>query len=198
MIDDKSNLSDVYLIMYLLEKGELCCGYNEKEWHGTFTAIASSVIDIVDSSVDCYWLTIGLYQFFTKPGLHQIMPNFKEFEELVMETLRKESAKLFSHLQELKFFPNKMLSHWRERCFAGVLQCEGNLEKIWDILLGGGCRVLPYVSAHVLLALERPLIHSKCQAQIDQLFRNIPLSKEVSDFACHKGVDAWKKCENII
>ena len=198
MIDDETNPSEVYLVMFLLEKGELCCGYTEEGWHDTFTAIASSVIDIVDSAVDCYWISAGLYQFFTKPNFHQIKPNFKEFEDVVVSILKKENSKLFAHLVELEFFSSQMLTHWHERCFAGVLQCEGCLEKIWDILLGGGCKLLPYVSTHLLLALERPLLQCNSLSQSDKLLTNAPFSEEISDYACHNGVDAWKKYVNII
>jgi len=198
LIDDETNLAEVYLAMYLLGKGELCCGYNEEDWHDSFTAVATSVIDIVDSPVDSYWLTVGFYQFFTKPNFHQNKLNFKEFEEVVISTLKKENSKLFVYLDGLGFFPSQFITLWHERCFAGILQCEGCLEKTWDILLGGGCKLLPYVSLHVLVALERPLLQCQSLSEIDKLLTNIPFSDDVSDFACHNGVDAWKKHENII
>ena len=195
MIDEQTNPATVYLIMYLLERGDLCCGYKKLEWHESFILTASSVIDMVDCPVDAYWITAGLHQFFTESNFSSYG---KEFETLLTNFLKRENPKLFTCLEEIGFIPSPIICRWHERCFAGVIQSEGCLETIWDILLGGGSKVLPYVSAQIFLALERPLLTCKTLAQCNELMSKTPFSNDVTDFACHKGIESWKKCENII
>ena len=194
IIDDATPQPDVYLRMFLLEQGELCTQIVPSNAHDVFLVIADAVLDMVDSPVDGYWITVGMFKLFERSNFSAC----KEFDSILSSVIKRGNSKLYAHLEQFHFFPCDVTSKWHHRGFAGVVNAEGCLENIWDIILGRGSRILPYVSAHILLAFERSLLMASSLRQCLEVIKKTPFSEEVSDFACHKAIESWKKYENII
>lgn len=195
LIDDESSLPEIYLMIWLLNRGELCCGYRAAPWHKDYLAVAGSVVDMVDDPVDGYWVSINLQMFFEKLYNDE---NIKDYDSIVFSVVLRDNKKLHAHLDALNFFPNSIVHDWHRRCFASVFSCVGCLDYIWDIVLGRGDRILSYLSAHVLLAMERSLMHLKTLNDIENCLNEVPLPDAVADLARHKAIESWKKYENII
>ena len=194
LIEDDMSLPILYLKMLLLERGELCFGYQAYPWHLAFLSVAASIVDMVDDPADCYWISVRLQFFFEKLNLCE---SSKDFDVIVVSIVERESKKLYLHLDGVNFFPSDIVKQWHERGFSSLFSFEGCLEHIWDIALGGGYTILPHLSAHLLLVMERNLLKLDALPEVEKYLGRVPLPCEIADLACRRAIESWRKSENI-
>ncbi|XP_078488201.1 TBC1 domain family member 7-like [Ciona intestinalis] len=193
-IDSDTELPVSFLKMHFLETGKLYLKFKDEEWHKFFYAVGNVVCDLVDSPVIAYWITVNFHKFFMDNNYTQ---HTEEFNAIVMSAVKKENPPLYTKLCELELFTNLPVELWYKECYARVIPVGGGIERVWDILIGKACQILPCVAVQILLVFDRQLMHCTNLSSCIAVLNSIPFSDETGNLIVGKGIELWKKLEKI-
>ncbi|KAG1941844.1 TBC1 domain family member 7 isoform X1 [Pimephales promelas] len=144
--------TELYLRMYQLENQRLPRRSEPRpadDEDENFLAISRAMEEIVDDPVDCYWLVrCFLNQFKLKFG--DSIPHLPKSLE---HFLSQEDACLLAHLKASGSLHSLPYRLWFRRCFAGCLP-ESSLQRVWDKVISGSCKILVFVAVEILLSYK--------------------------------------------
>uniref|UniRef100_W5N6B0 TBC1 domain family member 7 n=1 Tax=Lepisosteus oculatus TaxID=7918 RepID=W5N6B0_LEPOC len=151
-----------------------------------FLAIARAMAKIVESSVDCYWLIkCFVNQYSNKYG--DSVPHLPKSLE---HFLSLEDSRLLNHLRTCNAMSKLPYNLWFRRCFAGCLP-ESSLQRVWDKIISGSCKILVFVAVEILLGYKIMLMGMNKPEDITQFLENMP--QENTDAIVTKAIDLWHK-----
>ncbi|KAK5621712.1 TBC1 domain member 7 [Crenichthys baileyi] len=108
--------------------------------------------------------------------------------------LSQEEPRLLNHLRSIGALPQLPYSLWFKRCFAGCLP-ESSLQRVWDKVISGSCKILVFVALEILLSYKIMLIGNTRPEGVVKFLCNIP--QENTDAIVSKAIDLWQKyCGN--
>nr|XP_061831578.1 TBC1 domain family member 7-like isoform X2 [Nerophis lumbriciformis] len=179
----------VYLRMFQLESQVLprCSETSPPdEENKDFLCISRAMEEIVDDPFDCYWLIkYFISQFHTKFG--DSIPHLPKSLE---HYLSQEEPRLLSHLKNSGSLAQLPYNLWFKRCFAGCLP-ESSLQRVWDKVISGSCRILVFVALEILLSYKIILLGISRPEGVVNFLCNIP--QENTDAIVTKAIDLWHK-----
>ncbi|XP_021176979.1 TBC1 domain family member 7 isoform X1 [Fundulus heteroclitus] len=192
-INPSTPATHVYLRMFQLESqvlprcSETLPPDDENE---DFLAIGRAMEEIVDDPVDCYWLIkCFINQFHAKFG--DSLPHLPKSLE---HYLSQEEPRLLNHLRSIGALPQLPYSLWFKRCFAGCLP-ESSLQRVWDKVISGSCKILVFVALEILLSYKIMLMGNTRPEGVVKFLCDIP--QENTDAIVTKAIDLWQKyCGN--
>lgn len=181
--------TEVYLRMFQLEsqvlprRSETTSLDAEDE---DFLAISCAMEEIVDDPVDCYWLIkCFVNQFNNKFG--DSIPHLPKSLE---HYLSQEESRLLTHLKSMGALALLPYNLWFQRCFAGCLP-ESSLQRVWDKVISGSCKILVFVAVEILLSYKIMLMGMSRPEGVVKFLCNIP--QENTDAIVTKAIDLWHK-----
>ncbi|XP_061539294.1 TBC1 domain family member 7 isoform X2 [Phycodurus eques] len=158
----------------------------EDEENEDFLSISQAMEEIVEDPVDCYWLIKSfISQFHTKFG--DSIPHLPKSLE---HYLSQEEPGLLSHLKNSGALAQLPYSLWFRRCFAGCLP-ESSLQRVWDKVISGSCKILVFVALEILLSYKIMLLGISRPEGVVKFLCNIP--QENTDVIVTKAIDLWHK-----
>uniref|UniRef100_V9KP96 TBC1 domain family member 7 n=1 Tax=Callorhinchus milii TaxID=7868 RepID=V9KP96_CALMI len=186
-IRDSTQQIWIYLRMFQLESGILPRRPTQLEPEDkVFIAIAEAMEEMVENDVDAYWLgKCFVNQFNTKYG--DSVPHLPKSLE---HYLNLEDSKLHTHLKKCSAMNKLPYDLWFRCCFAGCLP-ESSLQRVWDKIISGSCKILVFVALEILLTFKMKLMAINKAENITQFLENIP--QENTDAIISKAIDLWHK-----
>lgn len=181
--------TELYLRMHQLEnqqltrRSELIQSGEEDE---DFLAIARAMEEIVDDPMDCYWLIRCFVNQFNQKFGDSVPHLPKSLEHF----LSQEDSRLLAHLKTSGSLVMLPYSLWFRRCFAGSLP-ESSLQRVWDKVISGSCKILVFVALEILLTYKIMLMGLSRPEAIVKFLNNLP--QENSDAVVTKAIDLWHK-----
>ncbi|KAF6111786.1 TBC1 domain family member 7 [Phyllostomus discolor] len=151
-VSDATPQVEVYLRMYQLESGKLprSPSFPLEPEDEVFLAIAKAMEEMVEDSVDCYWITRCFMNQLNSKYRDSLPQLPKAFEQY----LNMEDSRLLSHLKMCSAVPKLPYDLWFKRCFAGCLP-ESSLQRVWD-------KVIPQDSSDAIVSKAIDLWHKHC------------------------------------
>ncbi|XP_016108107.1 TBC1 domain family member 7 isoform X1 [Sinocyclocheilus grahami] len=186
--------TELYLRMYQLESRQLPrrselrppVRSGEDDEDENFLAIGRAMEEIVDDPVDCYWLIrCFVNQFKLKFG--DSIPHLPKSLE---HFLSQEDAALLAHLKTSGALHSLPYCLWFRRCFAGCLP-ESSLQRVWDKVISGSCKILVFVAVEILLSYKIMLMGMSDPDGVYNFLSNLP--QENTDAIVTKAIDLWHK-----
>ncbi|XP_054840840.1 glucose-fructose oxidoreductase domain-containing protein 1 isoform X3 [Eublepharis macularius] len=179
---------EVFLRMYQLESGKLPRNpsYPLEPEDEVFLAIAKSMEEMVEDIIDCYWLFSSFVNLFNnkyKDSLPQLPKNLEQ-------CLSLEDSRLLTHLKSCSAMSQLPYSLWFRKCFAGCLP-EPSLQRVWDKVISGSCKILVFVAVEILLTFKMKLMVLNSAEKIAQFLENIP--QDNTDAIVSKAIELWHK-----
>ncbi|XP_029285760.1 TBC1 domain family member 7 [Cottoperca gobio] len=188
-INPSTPSTHVYLRMFQLEIQVLprCSETSAPdEENEDFLSIGRAMEEIVDDPIDCYWLIkFFINQFNTKFG--DSLPHLPKSLE---HYLSQEEPRLLNHLKNSGALAQLPYSLWFRRCFAGCLP-ESSLQRVWDKVISGSCKILVFVALEILLSYKIMLMGIARAEGVVKFLCNIP--QENTDAIVTKAIDLWHK-----
>ncbi|KAL7888726.1 hypothetical protein AOLI_G00037000 [Acnodon oligacanthus] len=178
-----------YLRMHQLEnqqlprRSELTQPGEEDE---DFLAIARAMEEIVDDPVDCYWLI----RCFVNQFNHKFGDSIPHLPKSLEHFLSQEDSRLLAHMKATGSLVMLPYSLWFRRCFAGCLP-ESSLQRVWDKVISGSCKILVFVAVEILLSYKIMLMGMSRPEAIVNFLSNMP--QENTDAIVTKAIDLWHK-----
>lgn len=181
--------TQVYLRMFQLESQVLPRRSEitpPDETDEDFLAISRAMEEIVDDPVDCYWLIkCFVNQFNNKFG--DSIPHLPKSLE---HYLSQEEPRLLAHLKKTGVLGLLPYGLWFRRCFAGCLP-ESSLQRVWDKMISGSCKILVFVAVEILLSYKIMLMGMSRPEGVVNFLCKIP--QENTDAIVTKAIDLWHK-----
>ncbi|XP_057697217.1 TBC1 domain family member 7 isoform X2 [Corythoichthys intestinalis] len=151
-----------------------------------FLSISQAMEEIAENPVDCYWLIKSfITQFHTKFG--DSVPHLPKSLE---HYLSQEEPGLLSHLKNNGALAQLPYNLWFRHCFAGCLP-ESSLQRVWDKVISGSCKILVFVALEILLSYKIMLLGISRPEGVVKFLCNIP--QENTDAIVTKAIDLWHK-----
>ncbi|XP_075412627.1 TBC1 domain family member 7-like [Tenrec ecaudatus] len=178
---------EVYLRRYQLDSGKLprSPSFPLEPEDQVFLAIAKAMEEMVEDSVDCYWVIRSFVSQLRKyRDALPLLP--KAFEQY----LNLEDSRLLSHLKTssaLSKLPNDL---WFKNCFAGCLP-ESSLQRVWDKVVSGSCKILVFVAVEILSTFKIKVMALSSAEKITGFLENFP--QDSSGAIVSKAIDLWHK-----
>ncbi|KAG8442391.1 hypothetical protein GDO86_011256 [Hymenochirus boettgeri] len=178
-INETTPKTQVFLHMHHLETGKLprSQNYALEPDNYLFLAIASTMEEMIDDDVDCYWLIRSFGTFRYK---------YKAFEHY----LCLEDNKLVTHLKAIDALEKLPYDLWFKKCFAGCLSAT-SLQRVWDKLVSGSCKILVFVAVEILLTFKMKVMATNNAGTINTFLEKIP--EDNTDPIVSKAIDLWHK-----
>ncbi|KAM8822269.1 LOW QUALITY PROTEIN: TBC1 domain family member 7 [Synchiropus picturatus] len=181
--------SQVHLRMFQLES-QVLPRRSETQPPGTesqdFLSVCRAMEELAEEPADCYWLTKAFVsQFHSKFG--DSVPHLPKSLE---HYLSQEEPRLLAHLRSCGALPLLPYTLWFRRCFAGCLP-ESSLQRVWDKVVSGSCKILVFVALEILLSYKILLLGLARGDAIASFLREMP--QENTDAIVTKAVDLWHK-----
>ncbi|KAL0281308.1 UNVERIFIED_CONTAM: hypothetical protein PYX00_002335 [Menopon gallinae] len=193
LINNDTPKPDLFLLMWLLETGQLKFDLNlqmdDMVFKG-FTAISNSLIKIFDDDVDTYWISKGFYT--SVKNFHDCIPKLVEASKTILE---REDKVLFKHLSELGIFDGSEIAISFNCLFADILH-ETALVKIWDKIVGGSFKILPFVAVILFTTLRRNLLNITCKSTVFDELKGI--TEEISEVIANKAIELWQQYGSLL
>ncbi|XP_023567924.1 TBC1 domain family member 7 isoform X2 [Octodon degus] len=104
--------------------------------------------------------------------------------------LNLEDSRLLNHLKSCSAVSKLPYDLWFKRCFAGCLP-ESSLQRVWDKVVSGSCKILVFVAVEILLTFKLKLMALNSAEKITKFLANIP--RDSSDAIVSKAIDLWHK-----
>ncbi|GIY75823.1 TBC1 domain family member 7, partial [Caerostris darwini] len=101
----------------------------------------------------------------------------KSQKEHLESVLKQEDGELYEHLYNIKALETFSLDMWFERCFTEVLH-ERSLVRVFDKVIGGSSKILPFVAAAFLTVQRKKLLKLLI---LEDLIQNLDISKQFSE-----------------
>ncbi|XP_051511615.1 TBC1 domain family member 7 [Myxocyprinus asiaticus] len=181
--------TELYLRMYQLESQQLPRRTELRapdENDEIFLAIARAMEEIVDDPVDCYWLI----RCFVNQFNHKFGDSIPHLPKSLEHFLSQEDSCLLSHLKMSGGLDSLPYSLWFRRCFAGCLP-ESSLQRVWDKVISGSCKILVFVAVEILLSYKIMLMGMSQPEGVFDFLSNMP--QENTDAIVTKAIDLWHK-----
>ncbi|XP_072139837.1 TBC1 domain family member 7 isoform X2 [Mobula birostris] len=178
----------VYLRMYQLESGTLprCPSQSLGPEDKMLIAIAEAMEEMMENDVDAYWLM----KCFVKQFNNKYGDSLPHLPNSLEKYLNLEDSKLLTHLKTCSAMNKLPYDVWFTHCFAGYLP-ESSLQRVWDKVISGSCRILVFVAMEILLTFKMKLMAMNKAESISQFLLNIP--QENTDAIISKAIDLWHK-----
>ncbi|NP_001016332.2 TBC1 domain family member 7 [Xenopus tropicalis] len=179
---------EVFLYMYHLETGKLSQSqpYPMEPEDDIFLAIASTMEEMVDDDVDCYWLIRNFVNHFDSKFKDSKLQLHKAFEHY----LNLEDSRLVAHLKASSALEKLPYDLWFKKCFAGCLSAS-SLQRVWDKLVSGSCKILVFVAVEILLTYKLKVMALNNAESINKFLEKIP--EDNTDPIVSKAIDLWHK-----
>uniref|UniRef100_A0A8C6BGT1 TBC1 domain family member 7 n=1 Tax=Monodon monoceros TaxID=40151 RepID=A0A8C6BGT1_MONMO len=187
-ISDATPQVEVYLYMHRLESGKLPRNpsFALEPEDEVFLAIAKAMEEMVEDSIDCYWLT--------RCFVNQLNNKYRDFlpqlPKAFEQYLNLEDSRLLRHLKTSSAVSKLPYDLWFKRCFAGCLP-ESSLQRVWDKVISGSCKILVFVAVEILLTFKIKVMALNGAEKITKFLENIP--QDSSDAIVSKAIDLWHK-----
>lgn len=188
-VNDATPYTELYLHMYQLEKQQLPSRsqlIQPGEEDEDFLAVARVMVEIADDPVDCYWLIKCFVNQFNQKFGDSIPHLPKSLEHF----LSQEDSRLLSHLKATDSLPVLPYTLWFRRCYAGCLP-ECSLQRVWDKVISGSCKILVFVAVEILLSYKIMLMGMSRPEAVKNFLNNMP--QENTDAIVTKAIDLWHK-----
>ncbi|CAL8270708.1 unnamed protein product [Boreogadus saida] len=188
-INSSTPNTEVYLRMFQLE-GQVLPRRSEippmGEEDEDFLSISRAMEEIVVNPMDCYWLIKCFHnQFNTKFG-----DSLPHLPKSLQHYLNQEEPRLLNHLKITGALAQLPYNPWFNRCFAGTLP-ESSLQRVWDKVISGSCKILVFVGLEILLSYKIILMGMNRPEVVVKFLGNIP--QENTDAIVTKAIDLWHK-----
>ncbi|XP_062926050.1 TBC1 domain family member 7 isoform X4 [Mobula hypostoma] len=148
---------------------------------------ALQVIRFVQDSTPQVWVYLRMYQL--ESGTLPRCPS-QSLPKSLEKYLNLEDSKLLAHLKTCSAINKLPYDVWFTHCFAGYLP-ESSLQRVWDKVISGSCRILVFVAMEILLTFKMKLMAMNKAESISQFLLNIP--QENTDAIISKAIDLWHK-----
>lgn len=187
-INESTPKTEVFLYMYQLETGKLSRSqrYTMEPQDEVFLAIAGEVEEMVDNEVDCYWLI--------KNFVHHLDTKFRDSHQQLQKGfehyLNIEDSRLVTHLKACGALDKLPYNLWFRKCFAGCLP-PSSLQRVWDKLVSGSCKILVFVAVEILLTFKMKVMALNNAESINEFLKKIP--EDNTDPIVNKAIDLWHK-----
>lgn len=187
-INESTPKTEVFLYMYQLETGKLSRSqrYTMEPQDEVFLAIAGEVEEMVDNEVDCYWLI--------KNFVHHLDTKFRDSHQQLQKGfehyLNIEDSRLVTHLKACGALDKLPYNLWFRKCFAGCLP-PPSLQRVWDKLVSGSCKILVFVAVEILLTFKMKVMALNNAESINEFLKKIP--EDNTDPIVNKAIDLWHK-----
>ncbi|KAG9479238.1 TBC1 domain family member 7 [Eleutherodactylus coqui] len=187
-VNDSSPKIDVFLYMYQLETGKLSRSqmYTLQPQDELFLTIAAAMEEMVDDDVDCYWLI--------KNFVHHLDTKFRDSQQQLQKGfehyLNIEDSRLVTHLKACSALDKLPYHLWFRKCFAGCLP-PSSLQRVWDKLVSGSCKILVFVAVEILLTFKMKVMALNKADAINDFLGKIP--EDNTDPIINKAIDLWHK-----
>ncbi|XP_020017982.1 TBC1 domain family member 7 isoform X5 [Castor canadensis] len=168
-ISDATPQVEVSLRMYQLEYGRLprSPSFPREPEDEVFLAIAKAMEEMVEDNVDCYWI-IRCFVNQLNNKYRDYLPQLpKAFEQY----LSLEDSRLLSHLRTCSAVSRLPYDLWFRRCFAGCLP-ESSLQRVWDKVVSGSCKILVFVAVEILLTFKIKVMALNSAEKITRFLEN--------------------------
>ncbi|KAI7799369.1 TBC1 domain family member 7 [Triplophysa rosa] len=181
--------TELYLRMYQLEiqqlprRSELRSPVGGDEH---FLAVARAMEEIIDDPVDCYWLI----KCFVNQFNHKFGDSIPHLPKSLEHFLSQEDSGLLAHLKASGSLASLPYCLWFRRCFAGCLP-ESSLQRVWDKVISGSCKILVFVAVEILLSYKIMLMGMNHPDGVFNFLSNMP--QENTDAIVTKAIDLWHK-----
>lgn len=187
-INESTPKTEVFLYMYQLETGKLSRSqrYTMEPQDEVFLAIAGEVEEMVDNEVDCYWLIKNFVHHLDTKFRDSHQPLQKGFEHY----LNIEDGRLVTHLKACGALDKLPYNLWFRKCFAGCLP-PSSLQRVWDKLVSGSCKILVFVAVEILLTFKMKVMALNNAESINEFLQKIP--EDNTDPIVNKAIDLWHK-----
>lgn len=187
-INESTPKTEVFLYMYQLETGKLSRSqrYTMEPQDEVFLAIAGEVEEMVDNEVDCYWLIKNFVHHLDTKFRDSHQPLQKGFEHY----LNIEDSRLVTHLKACGALDKLPYNLWFRKCFAGCLP-PSSLQRVWDKLVSGSCKILVFVAVEILLTFKMKVMALNNAESINEFLQKIP--EDNTDPIVNKAIDLWHK-----
>ncbi|KAF0878063.1 TBCD7 protein, partial [Crocuta crocuta] len=189
-VSEATPLVEVYLRMYQLECGKLprSPSFPLEPEDEVFLAIAKAVEEMVEDSVDCYWII----RCFVNQLNNKYRESLPQLPKAFEQYLNLEDSRLLSHLKTCSALCKLPYDLWFKRCFAGCLP-ESSLQRqvVWDKVISGSCKILVFVAVEILLTFKIKVMALNSAEKITKFLENIP--QDSSDAIVSKAIDLWHK-----
>ncbi|XP_069816273.1 TBC1 domain family member 7 [Dendropsophus ebraccatus] len=187
-INESTPKTEVFLYMYQLETGKLSRSqkYTLEQEDELFLAIAGTMEEMVDDEVDCYWLI--------KNFVHHLKTKFRDSQQQLQKGfehyLNIEDSRLVTHLKTCSALDKLPYNLWFRKCFAGCLP-PSSLQRVWDKLVSGSCKILVFVAVEILLTFKMKVMALNNADSINEFLEKIP--EDNTDPIVNKAIDLWHK-----
>ncbi|XP_077126023.1 TBC1 domain family member 7 [Ranitomeya variabilis] len=187
-IDESTPKAEVFLYMYQLESGRLSRSqkYTLEPQDELFLAIVGTMEEMVDDDVDCYWLI--------KNFVHHLDSKFRDSQQQLQKGfehyLNLEDGRLVAHLKACSALEKLPYNLWFRKCFAGCLP-PSSLQRVWDKLVSGSCKILLFVAVEILLTFKMKVMALNNADSINEFLEKIP--EDNTDPIINKAIDLWHK-----
>ncbi|XP_060770034.1 TBC1 domain family member 7 [Neoarius graeffei] len=181
--------TELFLRMHQLENQQLPCRselVQPSEEDEDFLAIARVMEEIVDDPVDCYWLI----RCFVNQFNHKFGDSIPHLPKSLEHFLSQEDGRLLAHLKTSGSLAVLPYSLWFRRCFADCLP-ESSLQRVWDKVISGSCKILVFVAMEILLSYKIKLMGMSRTDAVVNFLSNIP--QENTDAIVTKAIELWHK-----
>ncbi|XP_048063817.1 TBC1 domain family member 7 [Chanodichthys erythropterus] len=181
--------TELYLRMYQLENQQLPRRSELRppdDEDMIFLAIARAMEEIVDDPVDCYWLV----RCFVNQFQHKFGDSIPHLPKSLEHFLSQEDGVLLTHLKACGALDSLPYRLWFRRCFAGCLP-ESSLQRVWDKVISGSCKILVFVAVEILLSYKIMLMGMSHPEAVYNFLSHMP--QENTDAIVTKAIDLWHK-----
>nr|XP_033790530.1 TBC1 domain family member 7 [Geotrypetes seraphini]XP_033790531.1 TBC1 domain family member 7 [Geotrypetes seraphini]XP_033790532.1 TBC1 domain family member 7 [Geotrypetes seraphini]XP_033790533.1 TBC1 domain family member 7 [Geotrypetes seraphini]XP_033790534.1 TBC1 domain family member 7 [Geotrypetes seraphini]XP_033790535.1 TBC1 domain family member 7 [Geotrypetes seraphini] len=187
-IQDSTPKVNIHLQMHLLETGKRSHNLTspldpEDE---AFLAITKAMEEMVDNDVDCYWLSRSFVRLLNT----KYRDSLPQLPKVLEHYLNLEDSRLLCHLKMCSALSRLPYDLWFNRCFAGCLP-ESSLQRIWDKVISGSCKILVFLAMEILLTYKMKIISLNNAEAVRDFLENIP--QENTDAVVSKAVALWHK-----
>ncbi|KAG8571799.1 hypothetical protein GDO81_011786 [Engystomops pustulosus] len=159
--------------------------YRREQYNDVYHAL--EVIRLINESTPKTDVFFYMYQLETgKLSRSQKYTMQKGFEHY----LNIEDGRLVSHLKACSALEKLPYDLWFRKCFAGCLP-PSTLQRIWDKLVSGSCKILLFVAVEILLTFKMKVMALNNTESINEFLQKIP--EDNTDPIVNKAIDLWHK-----
>ncbi|XP_068787936.1 TBC1 domain family member 7 isoform X6 [Struthio camelus] len=186
-INDSTPQVDVFLRIHQLESGKLPrnSAFSLEPEDEVFLAIAKAMEEMVEDPIECYWLV----SCFVNQLNSKHKDSLQQLPKILEQYLNVEDNRLLMHLKACSAMSKLPYNLWFKKCFAGCLP-ESSLQRVWDKVISGSCKILVFVAVEILLTFKMKIIAMNTAEKITQFLENIP--QDNTDAIVSKAVDLWR------
>ncbi|XP_031971190.1 TBC1 domain family member 7 isoform X2 [Corvus hawaiiensis] len=168
-INDSTPQVDVFLRIHQLESGKLPrnIAFPLEPEDEVFLAIAKAMEEMVEDPIECYWLV----SCFVNQLNSKHKDSLQQLPKILEQYLNIEDNRLLMHLKACAAMSKLPYDLWFKKCFAGCLP-ESSLQRVWDKVISGSCKILVFVAVEILLTFKMKIIALNTAEKITQFLEN--------------------------